>query len=157
VTGTGKVIREIEPGSLRRFPRLWLPKGAGVRVGGSLPASFAPATRALAAAQEARIPRRVKGVRSSAGELTLVLKRGPEIRLGPTGVRLGSRWRRKSSRSCPGAVYVTSPSDPCRAGTSTLGRGLMLKPPAIDTRSEDSRRRPLQQSQVRKAGETIEI
>ena len=89
VTGTGKVIREIAPGSLGRFPRLWLPKGAGVRVGGSLPASFAPATRALAAAQEARIPRRVKGVRSNAGELTIVLRHGPEIRLGdPTDVRL---------------------------------------------------------------------
>jgi cell division protein FtsQ len=89
VTGTAKVIREIEPGSLGRFPRLWLPKGAGVRIGGSLPANFAPATRALAALQEARIPRRVKGIRSSAGELTLVLKRGPEIRLGdPTDVRL---------------------------------------------------------------------
>jgi len=83
------VIREIAPGSLGRFPRLWLPKGAGVRVGGSLPASFAPATRALAAAQEARIPRRVKGVRSNAGELTIVLRHGPEIRLGdPTDVRL---------------------------------------------------------------------
>jgi cell division protein FtsQ len=89
VTGTGKVIREVSPGSLGRFPRLWLPKGAGVRVGGQLPASFAPATRALAAVGEAGIPRRVKGVRSAGRELTLVLRRGPEIRLGdPTDVRL---------------------------------------------------------------------
>ena len=89
VTGTGKVIREIRPGSLRAFPRLWVPTGVGVRVGGALPASLAPATRALAAVQEARIPRRVKAVRTGAGELTLVLRHGPEIRLGdPTDVRL---------------------------------------------------------------------
>jgi cell division protein FtsQ len=82
VTGGGKVIREIEAGSHRGFPRLWIPKGVGLRVGGSLPTSFLPATRALAAVQEARIPRRVKAVRSTAGELTLVLRHGPEIRLG---------------------------------------------------------------------------
>lgn len=82
VTGGGKVILEIAAGSHRGFPRLWIPKGVGLRVGGSLPASFLPATRALAAVQEARIPRRVKAVRSTAGELTLVLRHGPEIRLG---------------------------------------------------------------------------
>lgn len=89
VTGSGKVIREIESGTLRGYPRLWLPRGAGVRVGGSVPAGFLHATRALAALEEARIPRRVKGVRSSGGELTLVLRRGPEIRLGePVDLRL---------------------------------------------------------------------
>lgn len=82
VTGTGKVIREIETDSLRGLPRLWLPRGIGVRVGGSLPASYGVATRALAEAQEARLPRRVKAVRSEAGQLTLVLRRGPELRLG---------------------------------------------------------------------------
>ena len=82
VTGGGKVIREIDAGSHRGFPRLWIPKGVGLRAGGSLPTSFLPATRALAAVREARIPRRVKAVRSTAGELTLVLRHGPEIRLG---------------------------------------------------------------------------
>jgi len=89
VTGGGKVISEIEAGSHRGYPRLWIPKGVGLRVGGSLPTSFLPATRALAAVEEARIPRRVKGVRSNAGELTLVLRRGPEIRLGdPRDLRM---------------------------------------------------------------------
>jgi cell division protein FtsQ len=89
VTGSGKVIREIEPRSLRGFPRLWLSRGIGVRIGGSLPVTFTAATRALAAVQEARIPRRVKAVRSGDGQLTLVLRRGPEIRLGePSDIRL---------------------------------------------------------------------
>ena len=82
VTGSGKVIREIETGSNLALPRLWLARGVGVRVGGALPAGFIPATRALAAVHEARLPRRVKAVRSTGSELTLVLRRGPEIRLG---------------------------------------------------------------------------
>ena len=82
VTGSGKVIREIETGTDRTFPRLWLTRGVAVRVGGTLPASYTPATRALAAAHEEKLPRRVKAVRSTGNELTLVLRRGPEIRLG---------------------------------------------------------------------------
>lgn len=82
VTGSGKVIRGIETGSNLELPRLWLARGVRVRVGGTLPAGFVPATRALAAVHEARLPRRVKAVRSTGGELTLVLRRGPEIRLG---------------------------------------------------------------------------
>lgn len=85
VTGSGKVIREIETGSERALPRLWLTRGVAVRVGGALPASFIPATRALAAVHEVRLPRRVKAVRSTGDQLTLVLRRGPEIRLGQAG------------------------------------------------------------------------
>jgi cell division protein FtsQ len=89
VTGSGEVVREIATGTERGYPRLWLPKGASVRLGGTLPADYIPSTRALAAAQDVSLPRRVKGVRSAAGQLTLVLRRGPEIRLGgPTDVAL---------------------------------------------------------------------
>ena len=82
VTGAGKIIREIETGTERGFPRLWLTRSTTVRIGGSLPASLTAATRALAAARDVRLPRRVKGVRLEGGQLTLVLRRGPEIRLG---------------------------------------------------------------------------
>jgi cell division septal protein FtsQ len=82
VTGSGKVIREIETGSELALPRLWLTRGVAVRVGGMLPATYTPATKALAAAVEEKLPRRVKAVRSTGDELTLVLRRGPEIRLG---------------------------------------------------------------------------
>jgi cell division protein FtsQ len=82
VTGAGKIMREIETGTERGFPRLWLTRGTTVRIGGSLPANLTTATRALAAARAVRLPRRVKGVRLEGGQLTLVLRRGPDIRLG---------------------------------------------------------------------------
>jgi hypothetical protein len=89
VTGSGEVVREIATGTERGYPRLWLRKDVIVRLGGGLPAAFIPATRTLAAAQEVRLPRRVKGVRSTGGQLTLVFVRGPEIRLGsPTDLVL---------------------------------------------------------------------
>jgi cell division septal protein FtsQ len=82
VTAAGRVVSEIETGTQRAFPRLWLQKGVTVQVGGALPASFAPATRALGAIHDVKLPRRIKAVRSTATELTLVPRRGPEIRLG---------------------------------------------------------------------------
>jgi cell division protein FtsQ len=83
VTGSGEVVREVAVGTERGFPRLWLSKSVPVRLGGRLPAAFTPATRALAAAHEAHLARRVKAVRSGEGQLTLVLRRGPELQLGP--------------------------------------------------------------------------
>lgn len=82
VTGTGKVVREIEPGTEKGLPRLWLPRGTSVYVGGRLSEAHTPPARALAAAQEAGLRVGVKGVRTTRGELTLVLRRGMEIRLG---------------------------------------------------------------------------
>ncbi|HYI75349.1 MAG TPA: FtsQ-type POTRA domain-containing protein [Gaiellaceae bacterium] len=82
VTGAGKVIRPIETGTERSFPRLWLAKGASIRLGRLVPAGWLPATRALADAHSVGLGTRVKGVRPEGDELTLVLRRGTEIRLG---------------------------------------------------------------------------
>jgi cell division protein FtsQ len=82
VTGAGRVIRRIETGTERSLPRLWLAKGATVRLGGLVPAGWLPATRTLAAAHSVGLGARVKGVRPVGDELTLVLRRGTEIRLG---------------------------------------------------------------------------
>ena len=73
-TGAGKVIREIETGTERSLPRLWLARGATIRVGGQIPAGMIPATRALAAAHGAGLGGRIKGVRIAGDELTLVLR-----------------------------------------------------------------------------------
>ena len=81
-TGAGKVIREIEVGTERGMPRLWIRRGATIRVGGQIPAGLVSATRALAEAHNAGIASRVKGVRTTGEELTLVLRHGLEIRLG---------------------------------------------------------------------------
>ena len=87
----------------RRLPRLWLRRGATIRVGGQIPAGLVPATRALAEAHAAGIASRVKGVRTTGDELTLVLRHGTEIRLGraaDVGMKLvdraqGARPRRR--------------------------------------------------------------
>ncbi|HUG64454.1 MAG TPA: FtsQ-type POTRA domain-containing protein [Gaiellaceae bacterium] len=81
-TGSGKVIREIETGTQRHLPRLWLAKGSTIRLGGQIPPGFVPATRALAEAHAVGLGSRVKGIRPVGDELTLVLRRGTEIRLG---------------------------------------------------------------------------
>jgi hypothetical protein len=83
-TGAGKVVREIQTGTERHLPRLWLARGGTVRVGGQIPAGLIPATRALAAAHTVGLGARVKGIRPAGEELTLVLRRGVEIRLGRT-------------------------------------------------------------------------
>jgi len=89
VTGSGDVIRTIETGTELHLPRLWLPKGTKVRMGGTLPVAFAPTTRALEAALDEGLARRVKGVRWAGGELTYAARIGPEIRLGrPVDLRL---------------------------------------------------------------------
>jgi cell division protein FtsQ len=82
VTGAGKLIRPIETGTERSLPRLWLAKGATVRLGGLVPAGWLPATRTLAEAHSVGLGARVKGIRPQGDELTLVLRRGTEIRLG---------------------------------------------------------------------------
>ena len=51
VTGAGKVDPpRSRPAPSARFPRLWLAKGTTIRLGGSVPAGWLPATRALAEA-----------------------------------------------------------------------------------------------------------
>ena len=82
VTGAGKVIHRIETGTERQLPRLWLAKGSTIRLGGNVPAGWLPATRALAEAHSVGLASRVKGVRPVGDELTLVLRRGTELRLG---------------------------------------------------------------------------
>ncbi|HUF01972.1 MAG TPA: FtsQ-type POTRA domain-containing protein [Gaiellaceae bacterium] len=82
VSGSGKVIREIELGTERTFPRVWLPRDVDVAAGRFLPTEVLPAARALAAVQTVGLRRRAKAVRTNGGQLTVVLRSGPEIRLG---------------------------------------------------------------------------
>jgi cell division protein FtsQ len=82
VTGSGKVIRRVKTGTQRALPRLWLAKGTTIRLGGSVPPGWIPATRTLAEAQSIGLGSRVKGIRPEGDELTLVLRRGTEVRLG---------------------------------------------------------------------------
>ena len=88
-TGDGAIFRRIETGTLRGLPRLWVGRGATIRVGGFVPAGLRSSIRTLAAAHSVAFPRSIKGVRVDGDGLTLVLRRGPEIRLGrPVAIAL---------------------------------------------------------------------
>lgn len=108
VTGSGNVIREIEVGTHRWYPRLWLTRDVPVDLGRRLPTEQAAATRALAAARDVKLPRRVRAVRSKDGQLALVLRNGPEILLGgPRDVVLKlTVARRVYPLLADGTVYV---------------------------------------------------
>ena len=89
VTASGKVVREIDTGSEPMLPRVWLTHDVPVRLGGTLPATATAETQVYASLREARFRRRATGIRVEDGEMTIVLRKGPEIRLGePTDVRL---------------------------------------------------------------------
>src|SRR5262245_29477684 len=81
-TGGGKVIRRIAVGTERGMPRLWVARGATIRLGGQIPAGLVPATEALAAAHGAGLGGRVKGVRVTGEELAAGRRHGTEVRLG---------------------------------------------------------------------------
>jgi cell division protein FtsQ len=116
VTGSGKVIRGIETGTQRHYPRLWLAKGATIRLGGQIPPGFVPATRALADAHAVGLGSRVKGIRPEGEELTLVLRRGTEIRLGrATEVRLKLTVASKVLGIVDGSASYVDVSVPQRA------------------------------------------
>jgi len=89
LTASGKVVREIRRGSQRTLPRVWLTRDVPVRLGATLPATFVTETKVLAALRSARLRRHASGVRVEGDEMTIVLRHGPEIRLGePVDVRL---------------------------------------------------------------------
>jgi POTRA domain, FtsQ-type/Cell division protein FtsQ len=82
VTGSGHVIRALDPRAEPALPRIWLPSKLSIGVGGTLPSTYEPAARALGSLREVGFPAHVKGVRTEEGELTLALSNGRQILLG---------------------------------------------------------------------------
>lgn len=82
VSGSSRVIRDIEIRAEPGLPRLWLPRKVDLEVGRALPAAYEPAIRTLSGLRDVRMPGRVKAVRTTHGELTVVLLSGLEILLG---------------------------------------------------------------------------
>lgn len=82
VSGSNRAIRKIDPRAEPGLPRLWLPRKLGVEAGRRLPAGYEPAVRTLAGLRDVGMRARVKAVRSTNGELTVVLRSGVEIMLG---------------------------------------------------------------------------
>jgi cell division protein FtsQ len=113
VSARGRVMRKVTMPRRSSLPRLWLPKTIDMRPGQTLPS----ADGRLAAAAVAPIVGRVfhggvRTVTSSPGALTLVLRRGPQIRLGDLGdLRLklaiaGRIIRYASARGVTDPAYV---------------------------------------------------
>jgi cell division protein FtsQ len=90
VSGRGRVIGEIERGTQRALPRIWLPAGTELELGALLaddPGGLA--ARSLAAFVDSGFPKRIVFVRALDGQITLGLRGGLEIRLGdPSDLRL---------------------------------------------------------------------
>jgi cell division protein FtsQ len=80
---SGRVLRPLPIDRLGALPRIWVPKDTQVEVGSRLGDPHAlVAVRALAPLERVGFPARVRFVRASAKELTLVLASHVELRLG---------------------------------------------------------------------------
>jgi cell division protein FtsQ len=83
----GKIVSELERGARPALPRVWLGRGADIRVGARLTGQPLVAVRAVSPVGTRPLPMRVASVRVSAKELTLVLRSGLEVRLGDSSDR----------------------------------------------------------------------
>lgn len=84
VSARGRVIRTIERGGLPGLPRIWLPSSTQLQEGAFLAdAPGALAARSLAALVGSGFPKRISFVRALDGAITLGLRGGLEIHLGP--------------------------------------------------------------------------
>jgi cell division protein FtsQ len=80
----GRVIQSIERGSRPTLPRIWLPSATELQEGAFLSdAPGALAARSLAALVGSGFPNRISFVRALDGQITLGLRGGLEIELGP--------------------------------------------------------------------------
>jgi hypothetical protein len=66
------------------LPRIWIPKGPLLTVGGMAPAELHEPLAAVAPLRASRFAARVTSVRVEPDELTLILRSGLELRLGDT-------------------------------------------------------------------------
>jgi cell division protein FtsQ len=83
VAASGRVLAPMAMGRLGPLPRIWVPKSTDLEVGTTLADAHArAAVRALVPLHRLEFPARVRFVRATGKELTLVLGSGVELRLG---------------------------------------------------------------------------
>jgi cell division septal protein FtsQ len=85
VAASGKVLATLPNARLAHLPRLWVKNSVVLQVGEDVPAALAGAPAALAAVRGAGLPGGVSSVVAGRDELTLVLRRGLQVRLGDAG------------------------------------------------------------------------
>ena len=82
VTASGRVVRQLDKGTERTLPRIWLTRDVQVRLGAVLPATPATEARALAALRASPFRQPARGIVTVGDELTILLRNGMELRLG---------------------------------------------------------------------------
>jgi cell division protein FtsQ len=83
VSRRARIVKRLQPGGLPGLPRIWLPRAADVRLGGTLSAGAgAEQVAALRPVAAARLRGRVAQVRLERGQITYVLRGGLELRAG---------------------------------------------------------------------------
>jgi cell division septal protein FtsQ len=86
VSARGRVLGKVKNTHVSSLPRLWVGKDAGVKLNEVLtPESGRTAALVLAPLAKSAFPARVRTVRATDKELTLVLRSGLELRLGDAG------------------------------------------------------------------------
>ncbi len=128
VAASGRVIRSLAHARRSRLPRLWVTKDVHVVVGQRLDAAPAEAASALSLLHGAPLPGGVQVVRAAAKELTLVLGRGLELRLGDGGdlhlkLAIARKILRRTGAAAVGGGYldVSVPERPVLSINHQLG------------------------------------
>ena len=112
ISARGRVMRRIPDPRHSSLPRLWVPKGTPVAVGDTLGRyGGALAAAAVAPIASGVFPGGVQTVISTPTELTLVLRSGPQIRLGDIGdlhlkLAIAHRIIRMSGSAATTADYI---------------------------------------------------
>jgi cell division protein FtsQ len=127
VSTRGRVMRGVADPRRSTLPRLWLKKGVSVTLGETLPALDGTlAAAAVAPIAPGLFPGGVQSVVVGKSELTLLLRRGPQIRLGGIGnLRLKLVIAKRIMRIAAGDVSSPTPEyiDVSVPGRPVLGTG----------------------------------
>ena len=123
VSSTARVLRRLER-PYPRLPRIWVPRSADIAVNSTLGGLGAQGVAALAPLRPLRVGADVRQVRTGAGELTLLLGSGTEIRLGDSGdLRLKLAIAKQLLPVTTGARYldISVPERPVASFNSQVG------------------------------------
>lgn len=82
LSGSGRVIRDVESSTNRRLPRIWIAAGAVFEPGATLAIPMASKALRVVASLPARFPVQVRTARAAEDGVVLALSIGMEVRLG---------------------------------------------------------------------------
>jgi cell division protein FtsQ len=135
VSARGRVMARLAHGVRRGLPRIWLPKGEVLRLGGMVPGGLDEQLAAVVPLARGRLGGRVTSVRASREELTLILRSGLEVRLGDAAdVSLKLAVAAKVIPLAPDDARYVDVSVPTRPVAGSLYR----QPPAAQSTTDSA-------------------